>query len=117
MNAYKNGIEFLCASGIVQPLGKQVLLKAILKNAQSELIKGTAAENSDNTLCYEVVAVGGEVTRVVPSMHCLQISTAATPSDFDLWEKKRARYCFVHEDDIVAAWDLDQAELVVKNSP
>jgi|SRR3972149_5089894 len=117
MNIYKDGLELLCALGVIEPLGHQVLLKAVKKRSESPLLKGTKAEETDDDVCHEVVKIGSKVTRVSPGQHCLQISTAATPADFELWEKKRARYCFVHEDDIVASWDLAHAEEALKNSP
>ena len=112
MSIYKHGMETLCRLGVTIPINKQVLLKAILKNEDSEIMKN-APTNTDDAISYEVVAVAEdcvELTQGDVGMHCLQISTAATPSDFDLWQKKRARYIFVNEADLICIIDPKHAE-------
>lgn len=112
INIYQKGIEYLYEKHLYKPAPNRVTLKAILKNAESAITKGTASENTDQAIAYEVWDVGENVTKCAVGQHCLQVSGAATPVDFDLWEKKRSMFCVVHEDDILSAcWPEAAAKL------
>lgn len=104
MNIYKRGVEWLAAAGLMKPLGKRVILKAIL-STDGATIK-MAKDDTRSAVCHEVKDVGPEVTKVNRGDMVIHISTATDAADFD---KVDARYIFCHEDDIMGLWDHQKA--------
>ena len=105
MNIYKRGIEWLCAAGLMRPLGHRVEMKAILSTDASSIISGK--EDTRQAACHQVTNVGPDVTKVKVGDMVLSISTATDAADFD---KVDGRYTFCHEDDIVTWWNQAEAE-------
>lgn len=105
MKIYKRGVEWLCAAGVMKPLGKRVILKAILCTDGASIFAGK--EDSKKAVCHLVTEVGPEVQKVKRGDMVIHISTATDAADFD---KDDGRYLFCHEDDIMGQWEHSAAE-------
>lgn len=86
-----------------------------MKNFESSIIAKTMMDagkvDTVKAICHEIIEIGDGVTRprVVPGNHCLHLSTAADAADYDKFDSKSALYLFVHEEDIIAAWNEQEA--------
>lgn len=107
MNIYKRGVEWLCAAGLMKPLGNRVVLKAVLVSDNSAIVSGK--EDTRQAVCHEVMDIGPLVTKVSRGDMVIHISTATDAADFD---KTDGRYIFCHEDDIISRWNQVEAESV-----
>lgn len=104
MNIYKRGTEWLCAASVMKPLGKRVILKAILAEDASEIFAGKT--DTRKAVCHVVTDIGPDVQKVKPGEMVIHLSTATDAVDFD---KVDGRYTLCHEDDIATHWDHEVA--------
>jgi hypothetical protein len=84
--------------GVLTPLNKRVLLRAVLRQDGSTLAIDTDAKGA---VAFEVIRVAEDVTGVKVGDMCLHISAAGDLLDPD---DETARHILVHEEDIVCKW-------------
>lgn len=100
---YRCGVQPLCEVGAVRPLGKRVLLRAILSADNYNGPLWMPPMQSTDADCFEVVAVGPDAGDVVkPGQHVEVRSTAADRVDA---KKLTGRFWNVSIEDVTAVWD------------
>lgn len=94
-----------------------------MQNFEGSVIAKTMLEagkiDTRRAACHEIIECGEEVTkaRVIAGNHCLHLSTAADAADYDKSDAGSALYVFVHEEDIIGAWNPQEAIDAIKSLP
>lgn len=111
---YVNGqMELIAEVGLLQPMGRNLLLKAVEYGAESSIF--TLQQHAQNALCYEIVAKGEDVPEAYKvGNHCLHVSASADPVDV---KNEHASFLFVEHLDIAGQWDPVRVRRVFNARP
>jgi len=96
-NPFARGLKPFCAARAVRPRGKRMLLRAILRQSDSELAIDTH-RNWTDAVAYEVLAIGEEVRDVEPGEFVDIVAAAAEMID-------DGEFVLVHSDDVACVLD------------
>lgn len=106
--AYKFGMDRVIATGVTEPPGPYVLLRAITESEISKkarVVETVGGDDARNAEFYSIQKMGTEAEKARPrwseGYHCMHISAAGDP----VKANGRCLHMLVHYEDLCLVWD------------